>query len=182
MLLWITSCFEEINLIWVSAWSYPNRTPYIIKPKGPRYTKLTAHSHLNPTRTGLCYNNHQVDLIEACQSRGFRGKLTQLRKKTQATQVQFFTSENFEKIVPNGLYMTSNPSDVKSNSIYSRSEKLSNHTQSQDNNRSTPLAGLPSTSASVYSRRRCSKAFWVLPTTEEGGITCYYELPLVLKK
>ena len=27
--VWITSCFEEINLIWVSAWSYPNRTPYI---------------------------------------------------------------------------------------------------------------------------------------------------------
>ena len=34
MLLWITSCFEDINLIWVSAWSYPNRTPYIIQPKG----------------------------------------------------------------------------------------------------------------------------------------------------
>ena len=34
MLLWITSCFEEINFIWVSAWSYLNRTPYIIQPKG----------------------------------------------------------------------------------------------------------------------------------------------------
>ena len=51
--------------------------------------KLTAHSHLNPTRTGLCYNNHQVDLIEACQSGGFRGKLTQLRKKRKPHKSSF---------------------------------------------------------------------------------------------
>ena len=68
-------------------------------------------------------------------------------------------------------YLTSNlSSDVKSTLIYSRTRSSSNHTQSQDTNRSTPLAGLPSTSAPVYSRRRCSKAFRALPTIEEGRI------------
>ena len=41
--------------------------------------------------------------------------------------------------------------------------------------------GCQETSTSVYSRRRCSKAFRALPTIE-GGTICYYELHLVLKK
>ena len=54
------------------------------------------------------------------------------RKNSQATQVQFFTSEKLEKKVPNDL------SDVKSilwrqiNLDILQGEKLFNHTQSQD--------------------------------------------------
>ena len=159
-----------------------NRSPYIILPTGHRYMKLTAHSHLNPTRTGLCHKDQQVDLKEACQCRGFRGKLMQFRiEKTRKSHQSSFSQVKNSKKKCKTTYLTSNPSsDVKSNLIYSRSEELSNHTQSQDTNRSTPLAGLPSTSAPVYSRRRCSKAFRALPTIEEGRILYYTVMKYIL--
>ena len=93
---------------------------------------------------GLCYNNQQVDLNEVCLSPGFRGELTQLRnEKTRKPHKSSFSLVKSSKKKCQVVCLTSNPSsDVKSNLIYSRSEELSNHTQSQDTNRSTPLAGL----------------------------------------
>ena len=154
---------------------------------GPRYTKLNAHSHLNPIRTGSCYNNQLVDLEEASwptgnKGCGLRGNIRKKNSRKNSHKLAWFTqvSSTLTRTRKNKCplaYLTSySSSDVKSTLIYSRTRSSSNHTQSQDTNRSTPLAGLPSTSASVYSRRRCSKAFRALPTIEEGIILYYTEM------
>ena len=157
---------------------------------GPWYTKLIAQQPPESNQDGIVLqqptSGPEGSKLAYRQPRlWISGKLTQnfaqKLAKTRMVCTSSFTLKKTRKRSAKWLIWRQTRSDVKyPYSIYSRNEEPSIYTQSQDTNWSTPLAGLPSTSASVYSCRRCSKAFRALPTIEEGRILYYTVMKYIL--